>query len=189
MRSTRYLALWMAVSCAEPPPPMPDPSRVSLEGIPRSVRGSIDGERFAAAAPRFVVVEREGRERVDLLFADRRIERCGLPVRRSDRRVWIRFAGQTSLAPGTYDELDVHYEIPAERGFRAEHRGLGRLEIRAAGAGSIEGAMHVCFADAAQSCVAGSFRATRCISRIDGRALREGPGLSDEAIETAGTAP
>lgn len=184
-------------ACAnvEPTAPMPEASEVSLEGVgEESVRGTIAGEPFEAVDQRFQVVTREGRERIDLLFADRRIERCGLPTKRVDRRAWIRFP-DLALAPGQYERLtdegafEVHYEVPAEHSqFDTSYRGIGRVEVRTVGT-TIDGILRVCFADAERSCIAGSFHATPCLSRIDGRALREAPGLSDEALETVGTAP
>lgn len=190
------VALFAACTSADAPPePLPEASAVSLEGLDEGVSGRVAGEPFEARDQRFVVVSREGRERVDLRFSDRPIERCGLPIARDDRRVWIRFAGRTALEPGTYERIgdegdfEVHYELPAERGVRSVHRGVGRIEVRHVGPRAVEGLVNVCFADEERSCVAGTFRATACLSRVDGRALRESPGLVDEVLERAGGAP
>lgn len=177
-----------------PPAPMPDPASVRLDEVPRgAVRGSIGGVSFSTRDARFRVVTRAGRRRVDLFFADRPIERCGLPMGREDVRVWLRFSGRTSLEPGTYAlegedgaAFDVHYERPrAEGGFDGVHRGVANVELEEVTGQRIRGVARVCFADAEQSCVAGRFDARPCRSRIDGRALREPPGLSDEALEGA----
>lgn len=181
----------------EAPASMPEASTVSLDGLgPAAVHGTIDGEPFEAVDQRFVVVTRAGRERLDLRFSDRAIERCGLPIAREDRRVWIRFPERTSLEPGRYERLDdegafeVHYEGPGERGrYHGVHRGIGRVEVTAVSARAIEGRLHVCFADASRSCVSGAFRAAPCLSRVDGRALRESPGLADDVLERAGAPP
>lgn len=179
------------------PAPLPEASSVTLEGLGADgVRGRVAGEDFEPVDQRFVVTTREGRERLDLRFSDRAIERCGLPIPREDRRVWIRFPDLTELEPGTYERLgdegafEVHYELPAERGaFPGAHRGVGRIEVRRVSPASIEGVLHVCFADAERSCIRGAFHARPCLSRVDGRALREGPGLADEVLERAGGPP
>ena len=184
-------------ACATEPPPAPLPSieSVPLEGIEEGpVHGTVDGEPFRAADSRFVVVTREGRERVDLVFSDRPVERCGLPIEREDVRVWVRFAGRGRLDPGTFAldgteddaELEVHYEHPDGPAIVGVHRGVARVEISEASRARVEGALHVCFADSSESCVEGTFEATPCLSRIDGRALREPPGLSDEALDAVG---
>lgn len=156
------------------------------------IAGEIDGEPFRAADVRFRVTSFPGRERVDLWIADRPIERCGLPLAREETLVWARFSGRTELAPGVHErtgedgEFEVHYERPGEgRSLRAAHRGIARIEIARASAASVEGRLRVCFADDARSCVGGSFTATPCLSRIDGRAAREPPGLVDDALEGA----
>lgn len=189
-----FALAWIA-GCGEPPapPPMPEPSSVELESLGEgAIAGTIGGEAFSAADVRFRVTSFPGRERVDLWIADRPIERCGLPVQREHTLVWARFAGRTELAAGTYelaggegeDELEVHYERPGEgRSIDAVHRGRARIEITEASPARLAGRLRICFADEARSCVGGSFEATPCLSRIDGRAVREPPGLVDEALE------
>lgn len=197
MRAAVVLLSCALAACAPeaPPAPMPDASGLSLEGLrARSVHGRIGGRSFQVHDARFRVVTRAGRERVDIFLADRPIERCGLPMTRDDTRVWIRFSGRTAIDPGTYalegeegEDFDVHYERPNADGvIESVHRGVARLEIRSASAERVRGVTKVCFADTERSCVEGAFDARPCLSRIDGRAIREPPGLSDEVLEAVG---
>lgn len=230
------LALALAVvwtGCEEvpaAPPPLPPAESVALESVGEgAVSGTVDGEAFATVDARFRVVGYEGRERVELLFSDRTIERCGLPMDRPDTLVWLRFPGRTHLDPGRYELLgeepaegqaaegqgaegqgaegqaaegqgveagpafSVHWERPVGEGLehdiRAGHRGVGRVEILQpdplSTTGRLRGRLHVCFAaevGGEPECVAGTFDAAPCWSRIDGRTLREPPGLDDEAL-------
>lgn len=172
---------------------MPEASSVSLDELEEGeITGTIGGAPFSARDVRFRVTSFPGRERVDLWIADRPIERCGLPLLREQTLVWARFPGRTELTPGSYElvggehegGLEVHYERPGEkRSTEAVHRGLARIEITSASARQVTGRLRICFADEAGSCVGGSFEATPCLSRIDGRAAREPPGLVDEALE------
>jgi hypothetical protein len=224
MRAASGLALALATSsalatsaCEGAPvaePPLPSAESVALEGVGEgAVAGTIDGEPFSAVDARFRVVTYEGRERVELLFADRAIERCGLPMDRPETLVWARFPGRSHLDPGRYELLgeepaegaaeggvetaqpsfSVHWERPVGEGLeheiRAGHRGVARIEIEQADAlattGRLRGRLHVCFAPergGEPECVAGRFDAAPCWSRIDGRTLREPPGLDDDAL-------
>jgi len=193
--SARVMALLVLgglAACGSPPPepPMPEASAVELGDEP-AVVGELGGSPFRAADARFRIFTRAGRRRVDLLLASSAIERCGLPLARAQSRVWLRLPERTSLEPGLLESLgegasfSVHYERPDGLRFVEVHRGLGRLEITRVEARSIEGRMRVCFADAERSCVGGRFTARPCLSRIDGRTLREPPGLADDAIEAA----
>jgi hypothetical protein len=157
---------------------LPEASAVSLEGLGADapLTGTIDGEAFTSLDARFRVVRYEGRERVDLMFSDRAIERCGLPIDRPETLVWLRFAGGGALAPGTYrsqvsearDEegeapqaegeaaqrgLSVHWERPVGEGLehviRASDRGVGVVEIETATSAHVRGSVHVCFATVA----------------------------------------
>ncbi len=188
----------LALACGDDappaPPPLPDASRVALDDVDGPVEGQVDGRAFRALDARFRVVTFPGRERVDLFFADRAIARCGLSVARDETRVWLRMPGVTSIALGELALLaapeadapasfEIHYERPIAGGYAEAHRGVARLEITSASAAQVDGRMRVCFAGADDSCVGGAFHATPCQSRIDGRALREPPGLADEALE------
>lgn len=179
-------------ACGEEPPSidLPAMSEVDLDAATGDrVSGTIASEDFEAVDVRYRVVERAGRERIDLLFSERRIERCGLPIEREGRLVWLRVSGVTSLAPATFatdaDEhaLSVHYEVPIDGGYHSVGRGSGRVELVRLENERLVGRVAVCFADASSSCVRGSFHAYPCYSRIDGRAIREAPGLADEALE------
>lgn len=181
----------------EPPPeaPLPDASEVELADTDAPLEGSLGGQPFRMVDARFRVVTFAGRERVDLLFADRAIERCGLPIARTENRLWIRVPGVTALSGGVLallgdaapdaqpPPLELHYERPVEGRYVESHRGVARVEIIRSTPELVEGRLRACFADASHSCVGGAFHATPCRSRIDGRALREPPGLDDEALE------
>lgn len=188
---------WLALALAalgcgdrEGPAPMPDPSEARLEDAPSGpVEGRVAGRAWRLADARFRVTRRARRERVDLFLWDEPVERCGLPIERSGTAVWIRFAERTELDPTEYlrgrdgGEFEIHYEVPAERGFTEVHRGVGAIRFDEVGPRSIRGRLHLCFADHDDSCVGGTFEAAPCWSRVDGRALREPPGLRDDALE------
>lgn len=193
----RVLLALAAAACAEPVPdaPMPALDAVRLEGadLSRPIAGELGGRAFRARDVRFRVVRGERRERVDLLVSDRRIERCGLPLARPETLLWLRAPGRAALEPGELSSEDgavePHWERPGEDGIDGVHRGVARVAIEAVDAQRIEGVLRVCFADAEGSCAGGRFRARPCASRVDGRALREPPGLADDALEAAGEAP
>ncbi len=166
--------------------------RVALDDVSGRIRGRLGGRWFQLADARFRVVEDERRRRVDLFFADRRLEQCGLPiVRRNTAILWARFAERVELAPALYvrdrrgGPFEVHYERPLARGVHALHRGVANVRIESADRERIAGMLSVCFAGG-RNCAAGAFEARPCVSRIDGRAIREPPGLSDEALEAVG---
>lgn len=191
--SLSLLATMALSACAgeEPPRALPEASSVALDGVGEGpVSGEIDGQPFAAADVRFRITRFPGRERVDLWIADRHIERCGLPLAREGTRVWARWSGRTSLEPGLFsrlsdeeeDAIELHYERAEGRAIHAAHRAVGHVELTEVTAAHVVGRLRACFADAEGSCVGGTFEATPCLSRIDGRAIREPPGLIDEAL-------
>ena len=200
MRALRHFAVALlacATGCASEaaaPAPLPDVASVALEEVGEgAVEGEIDGEPFVTVDARFRVVDQPGRERVELLFSDRAIERCGLPMEREERLVWLRFGGRTHLDPGSYAALEVdtrdfslHWERPVgeglDRTIRWGERGVARVEITSASPRRVQGRVSVCFAGEEPACVAGRFDAAPCWSRIDGRTAREPPGLVDEAL-------
>lgn len=185
------LCLCVIACDAEPADaPMPDPAHARIDEAGEGpVQGRIAGEPWQLSDARFRVERREGRERVDLLLWDRPIERCGLSIEREGTALWLRFLGRIELEPGELARgadggpFEVHYEVPHERGFTSVHRGVGEVRIDAVEERSVRGRLRVCFADPEQSCVGGTFDAAPCWSRIDGRTLREPPGLRDEALE------
>ena len=187
--STLILA---CVGCSEPPTlaPMPEPSQARLDETEEGpVTGDLAGRPWRLVDARFDLVARPGRERVDLLLWDEPIERCGLPIQRSGTAIWLRFPGRTRLEPGEYaleserGPFEVHYEVPTEEGFVESHRGVATVRVDEVEPRGVRGRLQVCFADTDRSCVGGTFDASPCWSRIDGRTLREPPGLRDEALE------
>lgn len=196
MRGYVAIAVLLVACGAAPdaPPPLPDAASVAIDqAVTDHVEGTIAGQPFTALDVRFRI--RDGAAaRVDLWLADAAIERCGLAQPRSGTRVWLRFADVTSLAPGSYvqngaedDVVEAHYERAVGRRFEEIHRARTEVEIVSASVTAITGRVRTCFADAAGSCVGGHFRATPCWSRVDGRTLREPPGLDDHALEPRGT--
>lgn len=177
-------------------------SDLSLDGLEAPVSGTLAGEAFAADSAWYRVKRFPGRERVDLYFDSPAPERCGLPVRRETRRVWLRFPGKSALDPGELraatdvhgkgDErpegtaLTVHYEL-GTRGHKWVGRsgGVVAVAIDEVEPRAISGRLNVCFDDGEQSCVAGAFRAPECFTRIDGRVFREGVGLLSGAAPPA----
>ena len=183
-------AWWCGCGEPAPAPLMPDPGSARLDETPDGpVAGRIAGRAWRLAEARFDVVTRPGRQRVDLLLWDEAVERCGLPIERSGATVWLRFPERTALEPAEHaldaeeGSFEVHYEVPSEEGFIESHRGVATVRIDEADERAIRGRLRVCFADHDRSCVGGTFDASPCWSRIDGRALREPPGLRDEALE------
>lgn len=183
-------AWWCGCGEPAPAPPMPEPSSTRLDGTANGpVEGQIAGRAWRLAEARFDIVTRPGRQRVDLVLWDVAVERCGLPVERSGATVWLRFPGRTSLETGEHTldaeggPFEAHYEVPSEEGFVESHRGVATVRIDEVAPRVIRGRLRVCFADRERSCVGGTFDAAPCWSRIDGRALREPPGLRDEALE------
>ncbi|MBZ0118159.1 MAG: hypothetical protein K8H88_14250, partial [Sandaracinaceae bacterium] len=171
-------------ACSEPSPvPLPSMGEVALPEGGEALRGSIAGSNFALRDARFRVVDAEHRRRVDLVFADRAIERCGLPIHRPETTVvWARLPDRASVETGPFElegepgDLEVHYERPDGRAFVTSHRAVARLRIESVEPNAITGRMRACFADEDRSCVGGTFTARPCFSRIDGRAIREPPG-------------
>lgn len=197
MRQSRpLLALAAALlGCAgEPEPSAPMEATLdalSVEGLEVAPAGELAGDRFQAKSAYYRVISYEGRERVDLYFDDPAPERCGLPVPRSTRRVFLRFpgnqgfdTGETAVAADADDPpFTVHYEAPADHGWRGRVGGVAKLAIDEVDDRVVRGRLHVCFDDGQQSCVRGAFEATQCITRVDGQAIREGVGLHEPLPE------
>ena len=139
----------------------------------QAVRGSIRGEDFAAEDVRFRIERMEGRERLDLIFAEHLMVQCGVPLATEGRRLGVRFDGVTVLDAGELriegedPPFTVHYEVPAEWGFRGFEGGLARLRIETVTPLQIAGSLEISFADKSQSHVQGRFRATPCASELD----------------------
>ena len=138
------------------------------------VAGELRGASFTSVDARFRVERAEGRQRVDLYFADAAIERCGLPIIREQPLVWLRVPKTIELAPGEMrvdvgasEPFSVHYQIPADEGWGSVGGGAALLVIESFGAEAIDGRLHACFDDGEQSCVRGHFHATPCVSELD----------------------
>lgn len=204
MTCARWLALCAGVlgfaACGESAPVSGPPATrldaMSLDAIPTSpVAGTLAGEEFSVVEARYRVESLPGRERVDLLLSDTPLRRCGLPIVREGRMIWLRFDGVTALPAGevrlSADSQDPAFSVHYERQGADQRRYTGReggdalLSLGEAELGHLPGKLFACFGDGQGSCVKGSFVATPCFSRVDGRAIREGVGLEDEALEPA----
>ncbi len=156
-------------------------------------KGKLGGRSWTLRDARFRILDRPRRRYVDLLLSDAHIERCGLPIEREGALVWLRFEDRKALDPGETEIADasskvrMHYEISAGAKLQSAHRGRGRVRIDASDQRQVSGRLALCFADADHSCIRGDFTARPCLSRIDGRALREPPGLVDEALDPQST--
>ena len=199
---TRALVALLAsvalLACGEPAPasgpPSTELSAMSVDAIPATpVSGTLAGKDFTVVEARYRVENFPGRERVDLLLSDTPLRRCGLPIVREGRIAWLRFGGVTSLPTGearlSADAEDapfsIHYEDPSAEGrtYAGRDGGDAVVSLGEGELGRIPGKVFVCFGDGQGSCIKGSFVATPCFSRVDGRAIREGVGLEDEALE------
>jgi hypothetical protein len=149
------------------------------------VSGTLDGEPFTVMDARFRIDREEGRERVDLLLSEAETERCGLPLARTGRRVWMRWPGVMAIPTGEVrgdpgdDEgaVSVHYEVPVEHHMRGSGGGAFVVSITVSDDETVEGVLDIRFDDGRGSAVAGRFEAEACVGEIDRRLPREGPGL------------
>jgi hypothetical protein len=185
MRALVAMALVVGCARAEPAAHAPRPVAID-EASGETVSGTIAGEAFTTADVRFRV--RSGAQpHVDLWLADTPIDRCGLALPRTGSRVWLRFADRTTLEPGLYAQrastVEAHYERAIDRRFVQSSHANAAVEITRVTAEVIEGRVRACFGDASESCIGGRFVASPCLSRVDGRSLREPPGLADDALD------
>jgi hypothetical protein len=186
------------VGCGSKPqasgPPATHLDGMSLDAIPATpVSGTLAGEDFTVVEARYRVETFPGRERVDLLLSDKPMRRCGLPIVRDGRIAFLRFNGVTTLPSGearlSVDDqapsFSIHYEGRPEgdRVYSGRDGGDALVSFGAPELGRVPGKLFACFGDGHDSCIKGSFVATPCFSRVDGRAIREGVGLEDEALE------
>jgi hypothetical protein len=193
----KHVALALALcACAgeAEAPALPSFDRLGALRSDGRIRGEIAGRSFTLRDARFRIVQGPNRTRVDLLFSDRRIEHCGLPIDRPRHTfVWARVADRTTLAPERLeqrgdddDPIELHYERPRAGELVTSHRAVASVEIERVDAQAIAGQLRACFADVHESCVAGTFEARPCVSRIDGQAIREPPGLEDGVLDAVG---
>ncbi|MBW2460280.1 MAG: hypothetical protein JRH11_01455 [Deltaproteobacteria bacterium] len=150
------------------------------------VAGELAGVALEVQDVYFRAFRHEGQERVDLVFAEAQQDDCGLPLPRDGRRVFVRFVGVTELSEGsvTIDrdgegDVSMHYEQQIDGKWVGVGVGVGRLEFDEVAGSAIQGRVHLCFDDGAESCIAGAFTARACLSRLDGKLPREGTGLSN----------
>lgn len=138
------------------------------------VSGTLQGGEFTAVDVRFRRETYEGRERVDVFFAEEAMEMCGIPRASAGRRVWLRFAGTTELEVGEQrvdppdtEPFAVHYEMEGQDGWEGFGGGAAVVALDAVGSRMLSGRLHVCFDDGAGSCVKGRFRAGPCVSALE----------------------
>lgn len=184
-------SLGLATGCqGEPEPSLPlqaTAAGLSVEQLTVAPAGDLAGQRFQAKSAFYRVNSYPGRERIDLYFDDPAPETCGLPLPRDTRRVFLRFPGLQAFETGEWaveaDAEDppftVHYERGVEHGWRGESGGVAVLAIDDVEDRVVRGRVNVCFDDGRQSCVRGAFAAERCVTRVDGQAIREGVGLHE----------
>jgi len=190
------LSLGLSACGAKPQASGPPATRLdgmSLADVPGTVSGSLSGSDFTVVEARYRVETFPGRERVDLLLSDTPLRRCGLPIVRQGRIAWLRFMGTTTLPTGearlsTDDQspaFSIHYEDEADgdRVYVGRDGGDALVSFGEPELGRVAGKVFACFGDGQGSCIKGSFVATPCFSRVDGRTVREGVGLEDEALE------
>lgn len=160
-------------------------SQIDLEAVPnRAVSGKLAGARFQVRDARWRVDRRPGRERFEVWLSEHRLPRCGLPGHDTGNRVWLRVPRMTDPRVGEWraeprqrrGPMSVHYELLENRRWSGKEGGAAVLRLdRVAELGEVHGRVHVCFDDGGPSCVLGRFRATPCVSRADGHAIRELP--------------
>jgi hypothetical protein len=199
-----FLLVWLglfAAACSEPERAYQGAPAVRLDAMnlgavsSSPVTGTVAGQDFTVVEARYRIDTFPGRERVDLLLSSAPIRRCGVPVVRDGNMVWLRFEGVTELpqqeqrvsADSAEPAFGLHYEIlgETERRYEGRQGGDALVTFGTPELGHIAGKIFACFGDGLDSCVKGSFVATPCFSRIDGRTVREGVGLEDEALEPA----
>lgn len=165
-----------------------DPGTLHVRDIPNAkVSGTLRGEPFTAKQARFRVERMEGRQRVDVYLADAPLERCGVPIDRHVRRIWLRFDGVTELGPGIYrvhagsdrPQPSIHYEVPVDFEWVGWRGGAALVLLDSVDADTVRGRLDVVFDDEAASRVQGRFAASSCIGALDVDNPVNGAGLLD----------
>jgi len=169
----------MACSTPQAPPTPTDlkPEHASASVIPISpVAGTVSRAPFTLGDARVEIDRRPGNEKLTIRLSNTRSSRpCApLPVEGTST-IWIRFPGKTTLAPGEWrripgqvSEPEVHLQVNDSGQWTGTAESAAVLGIQSADpAVQLEGALSVCFADAARSCVAGGFVATVCPNVLD----------------------
>ena len=142
---------------------------------PGVVGGTLVGAPFHTVQAWYRVARMPGRERVDLIFSEGRPTRlCGESEPELSREVWVRVPGVTGLHPGELrvdpgasTPISVNYEWPVDEKWHGHGGGSALLSVDEVTVGAIGGRLHICFDDASQSCVEGTFRATECRNELD----------------------
>lgn len=159
-----------------PRPPAVRSQDMEVAAIPPTpVAGSLRGRAFRTVEAWYRVVRMPGRERVDLIFSEGHAARlCGESLPELARHVWVRFPGITQLPvgvarvdPPAAAPFSVHYEWTEREKWRGHGGGSAAIAVEEVVRGTVVGRAKICFGDATQSCVAGSFRAQECRSELD----------------------
>jgi hypothetical protein len=168
------------------PPQQPaDPPVSTPNAVPDApVSGTLHGAPFVARDMRFVVDDRVGYAHIDIkLSAGKAEEACGAISPERPASVWLRLDGKHDieskdlrLGPETEknpaENWSVHYQIFEDDSSGGHWVGMAAkkalLTLRGVSPdGHLAGGLAVCFGDASESCVSGSFNATGCPPRID----------------------
>lgn len=179
--AARGIALILAITACNAPPtsgPHPLAARASaktLTDIPATpLAGTLRGKPFKLADARVRIEARAGRERVDVYLSETPIERCGLPLARHGRRVWLRLPGTPTLdgaelrvEAGKPGPFEPHYEVELDGRWLGHGGGAALLSLKSEGFRKYAGQLWACFDDGLDSCVAGRFEASGCRSELD----------------------
>jgi hypothetical protein len=180
--SALALALGALAAACQPevrptPHPKVDPPVASAGAIPDApVGGTLRGARFLLRDARYVPDHRTGYHHTDIkLSAGSAEAACGEVEPAGSSSVWLRLERSDSvetqelrLEPGKESPWSVHYQVREEDAWVGSSDGSAVVSLRApSGDGTLSGAIAVCFADGARSCVSGSFEARPCPPAID----------------------
>lgn len=201
--SARFTAVCLFATalagCARPAPVRPPAIRsadMQVGAIPPTpVAGTLDGQRFTLREAWYRVVRKAGRERVDLILSEGRATRlCAESDPELSRHVYLRFlqwqrpvAGELRVDPERAGVFSAHYEVPDGRQWRGTAVASAVVVFDAPQGDTVDGRLELCFGDATQSCVKGSFRARECRSELDPDGARAG-NLNHPSAD-AGAAP
>ncbi|MCC6523337.1 MAG: hypothetical protein IT373_11795 [Polyangiaceae bacterium] len=202
------IALFALAGCGKSEP-VPVPAARAADLDPASVTetdvsGVIDAQRFTVREAWYRVERREGRRRVDVILSEGELGRlCKDEDVTHARHVWLRFNGIDTVAPGTYrgdsdadEDFSAHYEAHEEHGWTGRGGTAAVLidappplpEGSAPGATAevVSGKLRACFGPGTEGCVAGLFRARRCLTEAELEGpFSNKPTFPDDAAERA----